>query len=135
MIDWAQRLRLALLVYGIDFAYSRYVVPLNDFPKQYFYAGLAGVVTVSVLSLFKQSRLKQNLIILHILWIAGHCYGFVIYMAYWEPKSYGYLQAGLHIAQILILGWGNDGVSNYWRADLRNHDSYLRRILFKGSNR
>lgn len=134
MKDWALRLRLILLVYGIDFAYSSFVVPLRDFPKQYIYAGLAGVLTVSVLSLLKRSQVKQNLMALHIVWIAVHCYGFIIYMAYWTPDSYEYLQTGLHVTQILILGWGNDGVGNYRNTDLRHYDFNLRRILFKGSD-
>lgn len=131
MINLAQRFKFASVVYGIDFAYSKFVVPINDFPMQYFYAGMFGVLTAFVLYFLEKSKLQKNLIILHIFWIAIHCYGFIIYMCYIKPYSYDLAQTGMHIVQIIIIGVGNDGISDYWRSHIRHNDFNLYRIFFK----
>jgi len=130
------RLALFVLLYGIDFAYSITIADMNDYPFQYFYAGLAGIFTVCMLGFFRYSKIARDLQVIHITWIAVHAYGYVIYMLYLPPDSYNQVQIILHIAQIFRLLWNRhddtNPVDDYYRvSDVPYHDFNLRRICFK----
>ena len=134
------KLAIVASLFGIDYLYRVYVVTLNDFPRQYFYAGLCSMFVIFFLRLFGKSKLTVNLQILYVVWIVGHAYGFVIYMLYFPPFSYDYLQVILNVAQIVVfIAYDHDTRNRFHDPNRSNHfrndDRDLSRIYYTGENR
>lgn len=137
MKNWVIKFGILIALLCIDYTYRSFVVPNFDYPVLYFYAGLAGILTVAFLRLFGKSVLVKRLQILQIIWVAVHAYGFVIYMVYFPPVSYNFIQVILNIAQILIIivstNDTTEPIHDFCRVShVHNDDSDLRRICDQG---
>lgn len=112
MNTWITRFCLIATLYGMQFAYVK-LLGEPSFPITYFYAGVAGVVTVTTLSFFGKSLIIRDVQIIQTVWVGVHALGFVMYQTGMSPDTYMTLQTFLEIYQILWILWA--------RHELRDH--------------
>lgn len=110
------RVGMILALFLVNYFYSVTAGELNQYPLQYFLAGVAGVATVWIVGMMGTSPLVRDVQIIQTIFVFLHCYGFIIYMLRIDPDTYFYTQIALEAFQILWILCA--------RYDVRGHRLY-----------
>lgn len=116
MNSWKTRLELIAVLVIINQLYSFTVGGLGIYPAQYWFAGIAGTITV-----LGMHRLGKDAIIVdaekfQAIFVGVHGYGLLIYQLGFPPDSYDNVQPFLSYIQYLWILWA--------RHDLRGNRLY-----------